>query len=470
MTSPNYSQNLDLSLKQQLTLTPQLQQAIKILNMNALELSQEISQMLAQNFMLEAKSEFSMETTREEDGEPAEGLTNTLTDELEYDAQWDDHYDHDWQDYRPHQEESPDLEQYISNNPDLGAYLCEQIEQMPLDPELRKNAETLVYLLDENGYLLENLQEIAEAHQQSERAMRKALTIVQSCLPSGVGARSLEECLNLQIAMLPRDTPHLDTLQRIMARHFAFIAKNPQMIRQRLGISESDYQHAIALLKSLNPLPGQNYGDGAPQYIQPEIIVREKNGISYIETGDNLRPAIELNDTYIKLIKQCNEQERTLLTAQLQEARWFLTALDKRADTVKRVASVIVAIQQEFFQEGPTAMRPLTRQKIADMLDIHESTVSRAVNGKYLSCKRGIYELRYFFSSQIENSEGDEQSTTAIKALIEKIIAGENPAAPLSDQAISDLLAKEGHQVARRTISKYRELMNIPATSQRRKR
>ena len=178
------------------------------------------------------------------------------------------------------------------------------------------------------------------------------------------------------------------------------------MIRQRLGISESDYQHAIALLKSLNPLPGQNYGDGAPQYIQPEIIVREKNGISYIETGDNLRPAIELNDTYIKLIKQCNEQERTLLTAQLQEARWFLTALDKRADTVKRVASVIVAIQQEFFQEGPTAMRPLTRQKIADMLDIHESTVSRAVNGKYLSCKRGIYELRYFFSSQIENSEG----------------------------------------------------------------
>lgn len=462
-------QNLDLSLKQQLTLTPQLQQAIKILNMNTVELAQEISHMLAQNFMLEAKSEFTLETARE-DTEESEGLTGTLSDELEYDAQWDDHYDHDWQDYRPHQDESPDLEQYVSSNPDLGEYLCEQLDQMPIDPVLRQNAETLVYLLDENGYFLEDLRETAEAHQQSERAMKAALHVVQSCLPSGVGARSLEECLNLQIAMLPAGTPHLENLKRIMARHFAFIGKNPKLIRQRLRISESEYDHAIALLKSLNPLPGQAYGEAAPQFVQPEIIVREKNGISYIETDDILRPAIELNETYAKLVNRCSEQERTLLSAQLQEARWFLTALDKRADTVKRVAGVIVAVQQDFFQEGPTAMRPLTRQKVAEMLDIHESTVSRAVNGKYLSCKRGIFELRYFFSTQVENAEGDEQSTTAIRALIENLINNENPAAPLSDQAISDLLAKEGHQVARRTISKYREIMNIPSTSQRRRR
>ena len=463
-------QNLDLSLKQQLTLTPQLQQAIKILNMSALELQQEISQMLAQNFMLEAKSEFSLESTREEDGEPAEGLTDILSDELEYDAEWDDHYDHDWQDHQPYQEEAPNLEQFVSHSPDLGEYLCEQIAQMPIDATLKHNAEILVYLLDENGYFYENIKEVSEKHQTSETAMRKALAVVQSCLPSGVGARSLEECLNLQIALLPRDTPYLELLERIMARHFPFIAKNPKMIRQRLNISEEDYNHAIALLKSLDPLPGQNFSNTAPQFVQPEIIVREKNGISYVETGDTLRPDIELNTAYAKLVEHCAEKDRVLLSAQLQEARWFLTALDKRADTVKRVAAVIVAIQQDFFQEGPTAMRPLTRQKVAEMLDIHESTVSRAVNGKYLTCKRGIYELRYFFSTQLENSDGDEQSATAIKAIIEKIIQNEDPKRPLSDQAISDLLAKEGQQVARRTISKYRELMNIPATAQRRKR
>lgn len=470
MSSPSHKQNLDLSLKQQLTLTPQLQQAIKILNMSSVELAQEVSQMLAQNFMLEAHSEFKLESTREEADEAPEGLTDTLSDELEYDADWDDHYDRDWQDYQPHQEETPNLEQYVSHNPDLGEYLCEQIEQMPISAELRQNAETLVYLLDENGYFLENLRAVADANRQSESAMSAALDIVQSCQPSGVGARSLEECLNLQIAMLPKDTPYLDILERIMLRYFAFIAKNPKMIRQRLGISGADFEHAIALLKSLNPLPGQGYSEPAPQYVQADIIVREKNGISYVETGDTLRPAVELNSTYMQLIEHCNTQERSLLNAQLQEARWFLTALDKRADTVKRVAAAIVAMQQDFFQEGPTAMRPLTRQKIADMLDIHESTVSRAVNGKYLSCKRGIFELRYFFSTQVESSEGDEQSTTAIKALIEQIIQNEDPSAPISDQALSERLAKEGHQVARRTIAKYREAMNIPATSQRRKR
>lgn len=463
-------QNLDLSLKQQLTLTPQLQQAIKILNMSTIELQQEISQMLAQNFMLEAKSDFSIEAGREEDGEPAEGLTDILSDELEYDADWDDHYDHDWQDHQPYQEEAPNLEQFVSHHPHLGEYLSEQIAQMPIDATLKSHAEILVYLLDENGYFYDNLKEIADSHHTTEAAMAKALAVVQSCLPSGVGARSLEECLNLQIALLPRDTPYLDLLERIMARYFPFIAKNPKMIRQRLNVSEADYNHAIALLRSLNPLPGQGFGDATPQFVQPEIIVREKNGISYVETGDTLRPDIELNQAYVKLVEHCNDKDRTLLSAQLQEARWFLSALDKRADTVKRVASVIVAIQQDFFQEGPTAMRPLTRQKIAEMLDIHESTVSRAVNGKYLSCKRGVFELRYFFSTQLENSDGDEQSATAIKAIIEKIIQNEDPKHPLSDQAISDLLAKEGQQVARRTISKYRELMNIPSTSQRRKR
>ena len=255
-----------------------------------------------------------------------------------------------------------------------------------------------------------------------------------------------------------------------MQRYFGFISKNPAMIRQRLGMNEATYNHAIALLRSLDPRPGQSYTEQAPQYIEPEIIVREKNGISYIETGENIRPELTINQDYAKIAEIAKGADKTLLQAQLQEARWFLTAIDKRADTIRRVAHIIVALQQDFFQEGEAAMRPLSRQKVAEMLEIHESTVSRAVNGKYLMCKRGIYELRYFFSAQLENSEGDDQSIIAIKALIAEIINGEKPEKPLSDQKITDLLNEQGHKIARRTVTKYRESMDIPTTTLRRKR
>ena len=285
-----------------------------------------------------------------------------------------------------------------------------------------------------------------------------------------IAARDLEECLNLQIAALPADTPWREELQKIMQRYFGFISKNPAMIRQRLGMNEATYNHAIALLRSLDPRPGQSYTEQAPQYIEPEIIVREKNGISYIETGENIRPELTINQDYAKIAESAKGADKTLLQAQLQEARWFLTAIDKRADTIRRVAHIIVALQQDFFQEGEAAMRPLSRQKVAEMLDIHESTVSRAVNGKYLICKRGIFELRYFFSAQLENSEGDDQSIIAIKALIAEIINGEKPEKPLSDQKITDLLNEQGHKIARRTVTKYRESMDIPTTTLRRKR
>ena len=472
------NQSLDLSLKQSLTLTPQLQQAIKLLNMNSLDLQTEISAMLSQNIMLERKNDYqqergSQDESENEDGdyEPETGLLNHLSGELEYDSTWEEHYDYDWKDHQPYQEEDPNLELYLSGRPDLGAWLEEQIRQMPHLSEAQRQAALIIaFELDDDGYFRADIAQLAHAHQQTPEQLQRGLRIVQQCQPTGIGARDLEECLNLQIAALPKNTPWLAELQQIMRRYFGFISKNPAMIRQRLEMSVETYDHAIALLRSLDPRPGQSYSEAAPQYIEPEIIVREKNGISYIETNDNIRPELTLNQDYLKIAEAAKGADKTLLQAQLQEARWFLTAIDKRADTIRRVAHLIVALQQDFFQEGEAAMRPLSRQKVAEMLDIHESTVSRAVNGKYLMCKRGIYELRYFFSAQLENSEGDDQSILAIKALIADIIAKENPAKPLSDQKITDMLNEQGHKIARRTVTKYRESMDIPTTVLRRKR
>ena len=472
------NQSLDLSLKQSLTLTPQLQQAIKLLNMNSLDLQTEISAMLSQNIMLERKNDYQQERgsqgeSENEDGdyEPETGLLNHLSGELEYDSTWEEHYDYDWKDHQPYQEEDPNLELYLSGRPDLGAWLEEQISQMPHLSEAQRQAALIIaFELDDDGYFRADIAQLAHTHQQTPEQLQRGLRIVQQCQPTGIGARDLEECLNLQIAALPKDTPWLAELQQIMRRYFGFISKNPAMIRQRLGMNEATYNHAIALLRSLDPRPGQSYTEQAPQYIEPEIIVREKNGISYIETGENIRPELTINQDYAKIAESAKGADKTLLQAQLQEARWFLTAIDKRADTIRRVAHIIVALQQDFFQEGEAAMRPLSRQKVAEMLDIHESTVSRAVNGKYLMCKRGIYELRYFFSAQLENSEGDDQSILAIKALIADIIAKENPAKPLSDQKITDMLNEQGHKIARRTVTKYRESQDIPTTVLRRKR
>ena len=432
--APGTSQSLDLALKQTLTLTPQLQQAIKLLNMGNLDLNVEISNMLAQNIMLERKGEILYENPGSESesgdsGEDADGLLQHLSGELEYDSTWEEHYDHDWKDHAPYREEDDNPELYLSAKPTLAAY--QQLRVADIEEGIR---------------------------------------IVQQCQPGGVGARTLEECLNIQIAALPPATPYLKELRLIMGRCYNLVGRSPQMIRQRLSMDIPTYNHAMALLRSLDPRPGQQYSGNTPQHVEPEIIVREKNGISYIETTDSIHADLAINQTYAELAESAKGADKTLLQAQLQEARWFLSAIDRRADTIRRVAGVIVALQQDFFQEGDSAMRPLTRQKVAEILGIHESTVGRAINDKYLLCKRGIYELRYFFSNQLESTEGEDQSVIAIKALISEMINEENPAKPFSDQSLAERLAERGYKIARRTVTKYRESLGIPTTSLRRHR
>ena len=494
MPSLNFqtTQQVELTQKQSLTLTPKLQQAIKILNMNSQELDLEIKTILSHNVMLKLDDGVSYEQLRldeeieDEDFEEKEMLDiNDLSEELPYDASWEDHYSTDWKDATGYQEEATNLEEIYAQEKSLEDFLIEQLNHMNLDNGIKNAAIALIYHIDNDGYLRESPNALAKEYGLTLDVVKKAVKAIKNCQPIGVGAKDLEECLNIQISYLPKNTPYLKELKKIMLNHFQYLAKKPEVICQHLEISRETYDKTIKLLRSLNPRPAKSFAPINPQsFIHPDIIVKEKNGMSFIEVGENLRPKIEIDTSYEPLIKELerkikqkgeknekDKHDKLVLQTQLEEARWLINAIDKRADTVKRVAAVIVALQQDFFREGEIAMQPLTRHKVAKMLDIHESTVSRAVNGKYLICKRGIYELRYFFSTSLEpTEEGEElQSSTAAKAVIAELIKNENPKKPLSDNSLSKLLLKEGYQIARRTIAKYREELGIAASSLRKK-
>lgn len=459
---------LDTALKQTLTLTPQLQQAIRILNMNGAELSHEVAHMLDHNFMLEQEREFneiSRKSNEEEERDP-ESIVEHLG-ELQFDSDWKENYE-DWQ---VDEGRSAPLgeEEYNSEDADLPPTLYQtleaQLEVMPIGEEERDAALLLANALDDDGYLRRPLAEIAAEEKLDPALLEAGLHWLRQCEPTGVGAQSLLDCIFLQLDALPPSTPHRELLRTMCQRFFAKIHHNPPQVMERLGIGPKEFDGALQLLRSLNPHPGRAFARPQRFFIQPEVFVREKNGISYVEMNGDTRPHLSINSRYAALINDCNERDRTVLQSQLQEARWFLSAIEKRNDTIRKVATAIVMVQQEFFQQGELAMLPLTRQQVAEMLGIHESTVSRAVNGKYLSCKRGVYELRYFFSAQA----GEEKSTTAIKAMLQKIVADEDSRNPYSDQQLSEELAKHGYHVARRTIAKYREALGIDTTNFRKR-
>lgn len=465
------SHKLETAIKQTLSLTPQLQQAIRILNMNDVELNHEITQMLSTNFMLELDREFG-EVTSSKAGEEEEFEPDSIIDhlgELEFDSDWRESYE-DWQEDEGKtnsRKDDDDLETDLYEQQTLLESLVEQVQVMPLPrEELREPVLMLAYSLDEDGYLREDLTNIAREQGVGRKLLEEALQYLQQCQPAGVGARNLLECVLIQLDNMDQNSPALQNLKNICRNYFDRIHRHPTFIMRRLGLNEEEFDDALELLKSVNPHPGRGFMKEGSGYVQPEIFVREKNGISYIEMNGDMRHNITINQTYARLAANANERDKTILQAQLQEARWFLNALEKRSETIRKVATAIVQVQQDFFQQGELAMLPLTRQQVAEMLGIHESTVSRAVNGKFLSCKRGIFELRYFFSAQTS----EDKSTTAIKAVLQEIISGENPARPFSDQQLSEELAKRGYCVARRTIAKYREAMGIDTASYRKRR
>ncbi|MBP3194350.1 MAG: RNA polymerase factor sigma-54 [Cardiobacteriaceae bacterium] len=475
--------SVQVSQKQTLGITPKMQMAFKILQMSSLELSAEINEQLCANVLLKLDDGITFERNSSSDEISDENsYLDDIPDKLDFDSGWEEVYNDgtEWQEYQSKQNNDSDgeeesFESFASAEISFGEYLEEQIKQMPLPEDVSEIAQQLVYELDEKGFLQIDLEEIIKRYKVKRFIVEQAISALQNCDPTGVGAANVEECLKLQIAALDRDTPYLPFLQKIMNRHFTEL-KNPKLVCKALAIDEDMFQAAMNLLRKLKPYPRESYTDSKNtiKITVPDIIVKDKNGIAYIDDREQIRttPHLQINEDYLRFMNQASRLDKINLKHKLNEAKWLMNCIDRRNDTVRRVAGVIVALQQEFFMEGEKALQPLSRQQVAQMLDVSDTTISRAVRNKYLQCRRGMFEFSYFFSDAIGQTDGEateQLSHRAIKEEIKAIIKQEDPKKPYSDLQIAELIEKNKNcKIARRTVAKYRQEMNIGGTAERR--
>ncbi len=468
--------SLQLRLGQQLTMTPQLQQAIRLLQLPTIELQAHIRDLLESNVMLEQDEEsesaqYESLATTEMGGDTGDAPADSSVEVV----------DDGWSDQSVGPAENPwspgedDRQQEFADagGGTLRDHLLWQIELVPLDARELSIARAIIDAINDDGYLTDPLEEIAATLRPEIDAtpaeVEQVLAVVQALDPSGVGARSVSECLQLQLRQLDPATPGVECARRIAARHLDLVASGDTAALQRdLGAEEEEIEQALALVRSCHPRPGTVVSRSAAEYVVPDVFVRRtpRGGWS-VEINPAILPRVRLNQDYASMLGR-NTGHATL-RAQLQEARWLLKSLEIRNDTLTRVARSIVERQSEFLEHGEESMRPMILRDIAAAIGMHESTVSRVTSGKYMHTPRGVFELRYFFSSHVEGADGSGTSSTAIRAKIRKLIKEENPASPLSDSRIAELLSGEGIPVARRTVAKYRESMGLAPSNERRR-
>ena len=478
---------LNLRLGQSLSMTPQLQQAIRLLQLSSLELQSEIQQIFETNPMLEKDEE----GTTSEQEQPLNGAEEStaestleqeidshndqIVDDLPVDSNWEDVYQASNIYSEAPQESARDVyENESGNGNSLQDHLQLQLDLINLSDVDRVIGITLIDEIDNDGYLTDSLENIYQGLLESfpELEMDEVLAVlhmIQHLDPIGTGARDLGECLDIQLQILPVDTPFRDQARTIVQHHIdALGTRNIRMLRRKLDVSETDLQEIVALIQSLNPRPGAQISNNKPEYIIPEVSVVKRGNSWRVELNSETAPKLRINSTYANLVKRAdNSNDNNYMRTQLQEARWFIKSLQSRNETLLRVATAIVEHQRKFLEYGPEAMKPLVLRDIAEQLELHESTVSRVTNNKYMHTPRGIFEFKYFFSSHVGTADGGVCSATAIRAMIKKLIEEENNNKPLSDSKIAQLLADKGINVARRTVAKYREALSIPPSNER---
>ena len=540
-------QSLSLKLGQQLKMTPQLQQAIRLLQLSALELEQEIQDNLDANPLLEVEDEFNGDDSGDSstaseapadiaDTPLGEASGDDISQSLASGAEFDDEYANDFADDRPDSlpsdygeqmvaAELPDLamdgpgESDVSdqlqapltdeipvdsnwddvypqapsgtaseNDYDVGtndsadetleSHLLWQLNLTPMAPSDRVIAMAIIDEITDDGLLGTTLEEICEtlarSHEGSDappalEEIEEILQRVQQFDPIGVGARDLQECLLLQLEQLDETTPWLTEARDLVTTHLHVLGNKDfvTLVRQT-HLSESQLSQVVALIRTLQPRPGAALFEETADYEVPDVLVRKDQGRWLVELNPETLPKVRINNTYASLIKSVpTGPDKDYLRDNLQEAKWFLKSLQTRHDTLLKVATKIVEVQQGFLEHGPMAMKPLILADIAEQVDLHESTISRVTNRKYLATPQGLFELKYFFSSHVGTSTGGEVSSTAIRALIRQVTADENPRKPLSDSKIAAILAEQNINVARRTVAKYRESLSIPPSNER---
>ena len=483
-------QSIQLRIGQQLTMTPQLQQAIRLLQLSTLELHSEIQNALDSNPMLEqgeaepadlhetGETEGNRETDAVEAELPRSGdSTETIPDDLPVDSNWDDIFDTGATSYSSPaaDEHRESYDTFTVSRGDLHDHLNWQVDLTKLSDTDRLIATALIDAIDEGGYLT---QDITELHRNltgeleiEPEEVEAVLHRIQQFDPVGVGARNLGECLALQLAQFDPDTPWLLEAGILIRDHLHLLGSHDyNTLIRRMRITKDELQHVIHLIQSLNPRPGSPFSAMEPEYIVPDVYVTRHAGQWRVELNTESIPKLRINTFYANMVKRANNSsENTYLRNNLQEARWFLKSLQSRHETLIKVANSIVARQRAFFDYGEEAMKPMVLRSIAEEVEMHESTISRVTTRKYMHTPRGIYEFKYFFSSHVSTEAGGECSATAIRAIIKKLVGAENPAKPLSDSQMASLLAEQGIQVARRTIAKYRESLSIPPSNERKR-
>ncbi|EMF7875128.1 RNA polymerase sigma-54 factor (sigma-N) [Escherichia coli] len=471
-------QGLQLRLSQQLAMTPQLQQAIRLLQLSTLELQQELQQALESNPLLEQIDTHEEIDTREtQDSETldtADALEQKeMPEELPLDASWDTIYTAGTPSGTSGDYIDDELPVYQGETTQtLQDYLMWQVELTPFSDTDRAIATSIVDAVDDTGYLTVPLEDILESMGDEEidiDEVEAVLKRIQRFDPVGVAAKDLRDCLLIQLSQFDKTTPWLEEARLIISDHLELLANHDFRTLMRVTrLKEDVLKEAVNLIQSLDPRPGQSIQTGEPEYVIPDVLVRKHNGHWTVELNSDSIPRLQINQHYASMCNNArNDGDSQFIRSNLQDAKWLIKSLESRNDTLLRVSRCIVEQQQAFFEQGEEYMKPMVLADIAQAVEMHESTISRVTTQKYLHSPRGIFELKYFFSSHVNTEGGGEASSTAIRALVKKLIAAENPAKPLSDSKLTSLLSEQGIMVARRTVAKYRESLSIPPSNQR---
>ncbi len=476
-------QSLHLRQGLQLSMTPQLQQAIKLLQMSTLDLQQEIQQALESNMMLEQLEDDNvpfMEATPEKKNEgveltTSEGSQTEIPDELPVDSSWDDIYEAVMESGN-NSSESVEFETQRSAGITLLEHLLWQLELTPFSERDHAIAITIIDSINEDGYLITNPEDIFQSLQTQIDDLyldevNAVLHRLQHFDPAGIAALDLGDCLRLQLQQLPESTPYKAEALLVVTKYLDLLATQEQSkLMKLLNFTERQLNSVVALIRTLEPKPGSKIQQPDSEYVIPDVYVVKHHGIWQVNLNPEIAPKLRINPFYSAMIKRAdNSKDNTCMKDHLQEARWFIKSLHSRNDTLLRVAKSIVEKQIGFLEHGSIAMKPMVLRDIAEELELHESTISRVTTQKYMHTPNGIIEFKYFFSSHVGTEGGGECSSTAIRAIIKELISNEDITKPLSDSKIADFLKEKGIHVARRTIAKYREAMLIAPSSQRKR-
>ncbi len=476
-------------------MTPQLQQAIKLLQLSTLDLQQEIQEALDSNPLLEVEeggddhpveknnmdgddpSVEAAPTASSDSLEAGDALEkNDLPDELPIDSTWDEYYSASSAP-APGPSNNDDDQLFQGETTDnIQDHLLWQMRLTPFSDTDRAIATAIIDSIDESGYLNVPIEQILESVNSDDveelvemDEVECVLKRIQMFDPIGSGSRTPQECLLVQLRQFSDDTPWLTEARQLINEYSDLLSsKDYRTLMRKSRLKEDQLREAMRLLQTLNPRPGSALITKEPEYVIPDVSVNKKNGRWVVELNPDSLPKLSVNQQYAAMSRRSkNSSDSQFIRSHMQEAKWFIKSLESRNDTLMKVANCIVQQQMGFFEHGPEMMKPMVLNDVAEMVDMHESTISRVTTQKYMHTPRGIFELKYFFSSHVATESGGECSSTAIRALIKKLVAAETPSKPLSDSKIAQLLAEQGIKVARRTIAKYRESLSIPPSNQR---